>query len=163
MLKDGIKGTAFLQQRMWNLISVSCWILPHSPSMLVSPCSVHREIWMLRFRCDGSIEQGVFPHKQRERLSAASKFWLAQAHQTVPLYCWGLGCNWGISCTYSSNKQDLCVCVSVPPDINPVMISLLEQVEKGKCLPVPGVSGTLKRSDDSAEAGRGPLVVPHSL
>lgn len=43
------------------------------------------------------------------------------------------------------------------------MISLLEQVEKGKCLPVPGVSGTLKRSDDSAEAGRGPLVVPHSL
>lgn len=39
---------------------------------------------MLRFRCDGSIEQGVFPHKQRERLSAASKFWLAQAHQTVP-------------------------------------------------------------------------------
>lgn len=25
-----------------------------------------------------------------------------------------------------------------------VMISLLEQVEKGKCLPVPGVPGTLR-------------------
>lgn len=36
-----------------------------------------------------------------------------------------------------------CLCLS-PPDINPVMISLLEQVERGKCLPALGVSGTLR-------------------
>lgn len=59
----------------------------------------------------------------------------------------------GESCTYNSSRQDLCVCVSVTPNTNSVMISLLEQVEKGKCLPVPGVSVTLR--DDSAEAGRG--------
>lgn len=38
------------------------------------------------------------------------------------------------------------VCVSLPPDINSMVISLLEQVERGKCLPALGVSGTLREA-----------------
>lgn len=35
-------------------------------------------------------------------------------------------------------------CASLPPDVNPEVISRLEQLVRGKCLPALGVSETLK-------------------
>lgn len=137
MLKGKIKGTAFQQQCMWNLISASHQTLLHNPSMIVSLYSAIGGTWMVGFRCDTGVEQGFLAHRVKDFLQPTllKRLTCPGTPGYFPLLLGSvlkLGNLMHLWC-----QQTRClpsVCVSLPPDTNPVMISLLEQVERGKRL-----------------------------